>query len=77
MLPNSEWLLLAILAIILLKPEDIPVIARFIGKLVQQAQQMLGGVAAELNQNNTSIEVKKKHPFHGAPPKAKVQPIKD
>jgi Sec-independent protein translocase protein TatA len=77
MLPNSEWLLLAILAIILLKPEDIPVIARFIGKLVHQAQQMWSELAAEFNQNNTSTKVEKMHPFHGAPPKAKVQPMKD
>jgi Sec-independent protein translocase protein TatA len=78
MLPNSEWILLAILAVILLKPEDIPIIASFLGKLMRQARQAWSDLIPELGISKaTNLKIQKMHPFHSAPPKSKVQPFKD
>jgi Sec-independent protein translocase protein TatA len=77
MLPNSEWILLAVLAVILLKPEDIPVIARFIAKFVRQAQQMWNYMVPEFDKTAINTELQKTHPFHSAPPQAKIAPLKD
>lgn len=81
MLPNSEWILLAILAVILLKPEDIPTVARFLAKAIRQVQQFLKHIdLLELEkhlENSTPDASPKKYPFHVAPPKAKSQPVKD
>ncbi len=86
MLPNSEWILLALLAVILLKPEDVPKIAKFLAKAMRQAQHLWNELAlSELDKYNTTEHSKgkhsdanaKKHPFHLAPPKAKSQPVKD
>ncbi len=72
MLPNSEWILLAIIGVILLKPEDIPIIAKFIARFVHQAQQILKELYSPYK-----IIPQKKHPFNGAPPKVKIPPAKD
>ena len=72
MLPNSEWILLAIIGVILLKPEDIPIIAKFIARFVRQAQQIL----KELYSPYKAIP-QKKYPFNGTPPKVKIPPAKD
>ncbi len=78
MLPNSEWILLAILAVILLKPEDIPIIASFLGKLIRQARQTWSELIPELGLSKANHpKTQKMHPFHSAPPKSKVQPFKD
>lgn len=78
MLPNSEWILLAILAVILLKPEDIPMIASFFGKLMRQARQTWNDLIPELKLSKaTNLKTQKMHPFHTAPPKSKIQPFKD
>ena len=78
MLPNSEWVLLAILAVILLRPEDIPMIASFLGKLIRQAQQTWNDLMPELKFSKaTDLKTQKMHPFHAAPPKSKIQPFKD
>jgi len=77
MLPNSEWILLAVLAVILLKPEDIPVIARFVAKFVRQTQKMWSDIVPEFDKTSTNAELQKKHPFHSAPLKANIAPLKD
>jgi len=81
MLPNSEWILLAVLAVILLKPEDIPVVARFLAKAIRQVQQFLKNIdllEIEKHLEDSSHEASpKKHPFHVSPPKSKSQPVKD
>jgi Sec-independent protein translocase protein TatA len=86
MLPNSEWILLALLAVILLKPEDVPKIAKFLAKAMRQAQHLWNELAlSELNKHNAtehsgdkhSEADSKKHPFNLAPPKAKSGPMKD
>lgn len=78
MLPNSEWILLALLAVILLKSEDIPVIAKFVAKFVRQAQQMWRDlVLHELDKDDANTNTQKKYPFHCAPPKTKLPPVKD
>jgi Sec-independent protein translocase protein TatA len=78
MLPNSEWILLVILAVILLKPEDIPMLANFLGKLIRQAQQTLNYLIPELRLSKANhLKTQKMHPFHTAPPKSRIQPFKD
>lgn len=82
MLPNSEWILLVLIAVILLKPEDVPIIVRFLAKFIRQAQSIWKNVVNELdNSTNTSPTQSKsslkKHPFHVPIPKAKSQPMKD
>lgn len=74
MLPNSEWILLAILAVILLKPDDIPNIAKLIGKLVRYANNLWGELIAL---DKETRPLKAKNPFHCAPPKARIQALKD
>ena len=76
MLPNSEWILLAILVVILLKPDDIPAIARFLGKIMHKTNQMWD-VFNWLNKKNPSLREQKLEPFHCAPPKSRIQAIKD
>lgn len=81
MLPNSEWILLALLAVILLKPEDIPTIAKFLAKIIHQTQRFLKNIdLLDLEKhftNSPQESSKKKHPFHVSPAKAKSQPVKD
>jgi Sec-independent protein translocase protein TatA len=81
MLPNSEWILLALLAVILLKPEDVPKIAKFLAKAMRQAQHLWNELAlSELDKHNGTEYSKtdsKKHPFNLTPPKAKPGPVKD
>ena len=81
MLPNSEWILLALLAVILLKPEDVPKIAKFLAKAMRQAQHVWNELAlSELDKRNTtehSDANSKKHPFNLSPPKAKSGPVKE
>lgn len=80
MLPNSEWVLLALLGVILLKPEDIPVVARFLAKCTRQAQYFLRNldlIDLEKHLKDSSEQDIKKHPFHMSPPGAKSQPVKD
>ncbi len=81
MLPNSEWILLALLAVILLKPEDVPKIAKFLAKAMRQAQHLWNELAlSELDKHTTpehSDADSKKHPFNLSPPKAKSGPVKD
>ena len=81
MLPNSEWILLALLAVILLKPKDVPKIAKFLTKAIRQAQHLWNELAlSELDKHNAtehSDANSKKHPFNLAPPKAKSGPVKD
>ncbi len=81
MLPNSEWILLALLAVVLLKPEDIPVVARFLAKAIKQAQTLWNDLIIDEVKKYTDSEyvesTPKKHPFHAAPSKAKSQPVKD
>jgi Sec-independent protein translocase protein TatA len=81
MLPNSEWILLALLAVILLKPEDVPKIAKFLAKAMRQAQNLWNELAlSELDKHNEkeqSAANSKKHPFNLSPPKAKSGPVKD
>lgn len=82
MLPNSEWILLALLAVVLLKPEDIPTLAKFLAKLIRQAQHLWNDLVLTEIDKHTNIlenseEHSKKHPFHLYPPEAKSQPVKD
>jgi Sec-independent protein translocase protein TatA len=82
MLPNSEWILLALLAVVLLKPEDIPTIAKFLAKVIRQMQHLwndvvLSEIDRHTNVSENSNEPLKKHPFHISPPGAKSQPVKD
>ncbi len=82
MLPNSEWILLALLAVVLLKPEDIPTIAKFLAKLIRQGQHLWNDLVLTEIDKHTNIlenpsESLKKHPFHLSPPGAKSQPVKD
>lgn len=82
MLPNSEWILLALLAIVLLKPEDIPTIAKFLAKAIRQMQHLWNDVVLSEIDRHTNVpqnsdESLKKHPFHISPPGAKSQPVKD
>lgn len=76
MIFHSEWILLILLAVILLKPEEIPALARTIGKLIKYGkslwQQVIGEHFISSDINNTA-----KHPFCVAPQGAKTQPIKD
>jgi len=81
MLPNSEWILLILLAVILLKPEDIPMVARLLARIIRQVQHFLKNLDLldlEKHLENPPLESSpKKHPFHASPTKAKSQPIKD
>jgi Sec-independent protein translocase protein TatA len=81
MLPNSEWILLALLAVVLLKPEDVPTIAKFLAKTIRQAQHLWNDLVLNQIDKHTilenSAEHLKKHPFHLSPPEAKSQPLKD
>mgnify|MGYP000443903322 CR=1 FL=1 len=82
MLPNSEWILLVLLAVVLLKPEDIPTIAKFLAKAIRQMQHLwndlvLSEIDRYTNVSENSDESLKKHPFHIPPPGAKSQPVKD
>jgi Sec-independent protein translocase protein TatA len=82
MLPNSEWILLALLAVVLLKPEDIPTLAKFLARLIRQARYLWNDLVVtevdkHINILENSGEPLKKHPFHLSPPKAKSQPVKD
>lgn len=78
MLPNSEWILLVILAVILLKQEDIPMLANFLGNLIRQAQQIWNDLMPELRPSKANnLKTQKMHPFHAAPPKSRIQPFKD
>jgi len=86
MLPSSEWILLALLAVILLKPEDVPKIAKFLAKAMRQAQDLWNELAlSELDKHNTtehsgaehSDANSKKHPFNLSPTKAKSGPVKE
>ena len=76
MIPYSEWLLLLLLAVVLLKPEEIPSLAQSIGKYLHYVrnlwQQIIGNSTAVMNYSTC-----KKHPFYVAPLGAKIQPIKD
>lgn len=76
MIPYSEWLLLLILAVVLLKPEEIPALAKSLGRFMRYVskiwQQVIGNTTDILNHSNH-----KKHPFYVAPLGAKVQPIKN
>ena len=81
MLPNSEWILLALLAVILLKPEDVPKIAKFLAKAIRQAQHLWNELALrefdKQHEKDQSAASSKKHPFNLSPPKAKSGPVKD
>lgn len=81
MLPSSEWILLSLLAVILLKPEDIPAAARFLAKIIRSAQRFWKNIdILELEKHMTEQReeiTQKKHPFHISPTKAKSQPVKD
>lgn len=77
MIPYSEWLLLLILAVVLLKPEEIPVLAKSLGIFVRYFSKIwqkviIGNATDVLNHSNH-----KKHPFYVAPLGAKIQPIKN
>lgn len=88
MLPNSEWIVLAVLALVLLKPEDIPKAAKILAKFMRQAQDLwtslsnldgfanLDNGARNAPEKNTHVN-RKKNPFHLAPDQAKSQPVKD
>lgn len=80
MLPNSEWILLALLAVALLKPEDIPIVARFLAKAIQYARGLWNHLMIDEINKRTITEYdasSKKYPFHSSPAKAKSQPVKD
>lgn len=81
MLPNSEWILLTLLAVVLLKPEDIPIVARFLAKAIQHARGLWNHLITDEINKHTHAEYddasSKKHPFHIPPAKAKSQPVKD
>lgn len=82
MLPNSEWILLALLAVVLLKPEDVPTLARFLARFIRQAQQLWNDLVVTEIDKHTHVlknfkEHSKKHPFRLSPPRAKSQPVKD
>lgn len=76
MLPNSEWILLAILAVILLKPDDIPAIARLLGKLAIHTNQLWNDLTG-FNAEHLDLKKQKLQPFNCAPQKARIQPCKD
>lgn len=82
MLPNSEWILLALLAVVLLKPEDIPTIAKFLAKTIRQVHLLwddlvLSEINKQINVPKNLDEPLKRHPFHISPPGSKSQPVKD
>ncbi len=76
MIFHSEWIVLFLLAVVLLKPEEVPFLAKKIGKVVRYAKnlwhQIIGDHFIDEYDHNF-----KKHPFFVAPLGAKIQPIKD
>lgn len=76
MIPYSEWLLLLILAVVLLKPEEIPALAKSIGKCVHYVRKIWQQIIGNSTNINSDYNCKK-HPFYVAPAGAKIQPIKD
>ena len=87
MLPNSEWILLGLLAVILLKPKDIPVMAKSLARIIRKAQRLWNDLVLTDDEHTFTFsdfpsptnhkEGEEKHPFHLSPPKAKSQPVKD
>lgn len=74
MIPYSEWLLLLILAVVLLKPAEVPGLAKSLGKYVRYVKNLWQQIIGKSIDNHSSC---KKYPFFVAPAGAKIQPIKD
>lgn len=75
MIINSEWVLLILLAVVLLKPEEIPALAKTVGKIVKYVRNLWQQIISENFHSSDSSSAK--HPFCVAPHGAKTQPIKD
>lgn len=74
MINYSEWIVLFLIGIILIKPDDLPIIAKNAGKFIGYLKSFWKEILK--NQNNENI-IHKKQPFWTHLEKAAVQPHKD
>lgn len=79
MIPSSEWILLFLIGVAVIKPEDLPSLAKSASQLIKLANKLWKQITILNSENIKNYEplLQKKHPFSIDLPKAKIPPHKD
>ncbi len=82
MIGVSEWVIVLIAIILLVRPKDMPIIMEKFGKIVGKLQRfsqknILNSVEQHVDVNGDKANIDNNQTSHRAPEKAKINPLKD